>query len=92
MNNRNLGQGIERWARLIPDAIWLTLGAASGFIAGRIMGRTVFRIAVFQHTAAASMVAVCLIAVFVAARKKLPQVSGWCLWFGAFSIGLLTLR
>jgi len=84
---------LEDWrARFIPDPIWLALGAVSGFIAGRVTGREVFRISIFQHTTAATVVGVFLLLAFFLSRKRLPDVSGWCLWFGMFSIGIVSLR
>jgi hypothetical protein len=64
----------------------------SCFIAGHVTGRSVFKISVFPHPIAASIVAACLVVAFFAFQKRLPQFSGWCLWFGTFSIGLLSLR
>jgi hypothetical protein len=92
MNKRNINHGIEGLTRNIPDAIWWALGAVSGLIAGRVIGRDVFKISVFQHTAAAGVIALCLLVAFLGLRKRLPQFSGWCLWFGTFCLGFLTLR
>jgi hypothetical protein len=53
MSNHKTGDNLERWrAWFIPDPIWLAIGAVSGFVAGRVMGRHVFKISVFQHTTA----------------------------------------
>lgn len=76
----------------MPDPIWLALGAVSGFIAGRVMGREVFKSLVFQHSTATGILALCLITAFFAGRKRLPEFSGLCLWLGTFSLGLLSLR
>ena len=93
MTNHKANNSLERWrARFIPDPIWLAIGAVSGFIAGRVIGRHLFKIAVFQHTTSAGVLAVGLITTFLAARKRLPEFSGWCLWLGTFCIGLLSLR
>jgi hypothetical protein len=92
MNNRKLDQVIERRNKVIPDPIWLVFGAVSGLIAGHVVGQTVFKISIFRHTTAATIAAVCLVAAFILLRKRLPELSGGCLWLGTFSIGLLTLR
>jgi hypothetical protein len=83
---------VDKMTAVVPDTIWWVLGAVSGFLAGRVGGRSIFKLSLFQHTTVASITAVCLIAAFLVFRKKLPQLSGWCLWLGAFAIGLLTVR
>jgi hypothetical protein len=92
MNDRKINNIIEECSKTIPDAVWWTIGAASGFIGGRVIGRTVLKVSAFQHSVAATVAAASLIAAFLVFRKRYPQVSGWCLWFGTFSVGLLTLR
>jgi hypothetical protein len=93
MSDHKTGDNLERWrARFIPDPIWLAIGAVSGFIAGRVMGKQVFKICVFQHTTTAGILAACLLAAFLAGRKRLPEFSGWCLWLSTFCIGLISLR
>ena len=93
MNDHKLGDELERWrAKFIPDPIWLALGAASGFGAGRVIGRDIFGISGFQHNVGAGLLTVCLVAAFPGGREKFPVVSGVCLWLGAFSTGLLSLR
>jgi hypothetical protein len=88
-----LGDELERRrARFVSDPVWLALGAVSGFVAGRVFGREVFKIYFFQHTTVIGIRAVCLIAAFLAGRKRLPELSGVCLWLGMFCIGLLGLR
>jgi hypothetical protein len=92
MDDRTINHIIEDWSKTIPDAVWWVLGAVSGFIAGRVIGRTVLKISAFQHPVAAAVIALGLLVGFLLFRKKYEQLAGWCLWLGAFSIGLLTLR
>ena len=92
MDDRKINDIIEDWSKTIPDAVWWVLGALSGFIAGRVIGRTVLKISAFQHPVAAAIIALCFLAGFLLFRKRYEQLAGWCLWLGTFSIGLLTLR
>jgi hypothetical protein len=92
MGHHKINDIIEDWSKNIPDAVWWVLGAVSGFIAGRVIGRTVLKISEFQHSVAGAIIALCLLAGFLLLRKKYEQLAGLCLWLGTFSIGLLTLR
>ena len=92
MDDRKVNDIIENWSKTIPDAVWWVVGAVSGFIAGRVIGRTVLKLSALQHPVAATAIAVCLLAGFLLFRKKYEQLAGLCLWLGTFSIGLLTLR
>ena len=92
MDDRKINDIIEDWSKTIPDAVWWVLGAVSGFIAGRVIGRTILKISAFQHPVAAVIIAMCLLAGFLLFRKKYEGLAGLCLWLGTFSIGLLTLR
>ncbi len=91
-DDRKIDDIIEDWSKTIPDAVWWVLGAVSGFIASHVIGRTVLKVSAFQHPVAAAIISLCLLAGFLLFRKKYEQLAGLCLWLGAFSIGLLTLR
>lgn len=55
MSSRKAADNLLRWrARFIADPLWLAIGAAPGFIAGRVMGKHVVKIPAFQHPAAGS--------------------------------------
>jgi hypothetical protein len=92
MDDRKINNIIEDWSKAIPDAVWWVLGAVSGVIAGRVIGRTVLKLSTFQHSVAATIIAACLLSGFLLFRRRNEQLAGLCLWLGTFSIGLLTLR
>ena len=76
MDDRKINDIIEDWSKTVPDAVWWVLGAVSGFIAGRVIGRTVLKISAFQHPVAAVIIAICLLAGFLLFRKKYEGLAG----------------
>ena len=80
MSSQEAPDNLERRrARFIPDPLWLAIAAASGFIAGRGMGVRLVKIAAFQHTTAAGILAACLVAFFLqGGRDCRGSVVGAC--------------